>query len=592
MINDRIKLAITFVLLITSFEMLSTTTLASEQNESRISEYKPQNLRNDLDEEKVDNYVLYINLDGFSYRYYEIANDTTYKGTKNINSLLKDGVLFKNTITGIPSITASMNQSIVSGAWSIDTGNCYRYYDLEKDQVIQYDRDNVLENIAEAAYKNNIKLAAVNAWYFENRGAIAGDKDRLYIQASDSRSSKERFDILEKIIRGEKVWSGSNYIEYKAPPQFMSIYVDDLDTIGHNFHNTYSDTGRAKNINELRNLLVERLIKLDEEIGKIVEALKDRKIYDRTTIVITSDHGMVAYGSDEVDNNLHPATYSSMPDLIDTISNVGQKFIGKNYKVEMVNTGEAKASADTDIILTTVGLQVQVKFREKISRKVLEEIVNSVKYKAYYGTHMYQEDLIKRGTPAKFADLLISPKQPYHFKHNFQSAYNVMGQHDSLDEDAQRVFTMISGANVKHDIIYDEQIYNISMTPLMARLLGFEGPNNATARVIDEVLVDKYKGPILEIINFNGNEKVVGQDTVEIKLKTEKNALVKIKDKVIGNADINGTFNTFTKLSLGLNRLIVQVELGNKQTRKELFVIYVESNENINSHQDNNYHHL
>ncbi len=186
---------------------------------------------------------------------------------------------------------------------------------------------------------------------------------------------------------------------------------------------------------------------------------------------------------------------------------------------------------------------------------------------------MNREELEIRGVPLKFADLLISPKPPYHFGHDFKRAYFAVSQHDSLDGKAQKVFTMISGPVVKNIGYYDEETHNIDMAPTMARILGFEGPKGATTSAVDDVLMDEYKGPKLKVLGFKENVKRVKLDTETLLVETEANSEININRENVGNADYNGDFKIEKELKIGVNRFIIESVKDEKSTRRVVFVI-------------------
>ena len=527
------------------------------------------------DDFSVKNNVIYINIDGFSYSTFDIANKNTQTETKNINELIRNGVLFTNARTGIPSITSSMQQSIISGAWPIDTGNCYRYYDLNKDKVVEYSRENKLENIAEAANRNDVPLLAINSWYFKENGSNQ-EKDNLYIIDPTDKGFEGRFNILKSVLKGEEINAYGKRIKYDIPPQFMSIYIDELDGAAHNLNDKTKADSKIdlKTRKEVEQRMTDILVKIDNEIGEVIHILKQRELYDNTTFVITTDHGTVPLGASsegEIDSKEY--AYSQMPDLLKTIAEVGNKHVGRDFKVEMANKEGDKAKDDSEIIVTSPGIQAQIVFREEPSEELVNDIIKSVKGKPYYGTHMIEEELRVRGVPPRFADIMISPKAPYHFSHDFERGYFAINQHDSLDERVQHIFTMISGPAVKNGEFYDGEVYNIDMAPTMARILGFEGPKDATASAVDQVLTDEYKGPKLEVINFKEDVKTVKEDSAEIKIDTEPGASISINKKTVGNADENGKFNVEENLEKDINRFIIESIKDKKSTRRVVFVI-------------------
>ncbi|WP_028547968.1 alkaline phosphatase family protein [Paenibacillus sp. UNC451MF] len=533
-------------------------------------------------EKPTDNHVLYINLDGFAYKWYELANSAPYRGTPNLNALIQDGVLFTNASTGIPSITDAMQQAVVSGAWPVDTGNDYRHYDSSANVVVQYSRENALENIAEAVYKNNIGLAAVNAFYFENKGAVAGNAAQPYVTASGLNSSKERADEMVKVILGEPFQSGGKTITLTEVPHFLAFYADDIDAVGHNNHTEAGGAYGVPVATDVQTYLdnvAKTVIRVDEQLGRIIQALKDRGIYNKTTIALTTDHGMVQFGADNAEFQAPylPGTYTSLADLEQTIAGVGQKFRGSNYKVETVFAKDTSAKPDTEIVITTVGLQAQIKFRIPVEKAVLDEIVEQVKGKVYYGAHMLKEDLIKRGATAHFADLLISPKPPYHFKTGDPSVTkqrSVAGQHDSLDEDAQHIFTLLAGAHVEKGMEYTKKMYNIDIAPTIARVLGIEGPAGATGAVLDEALDEAYRGPGLKLTAPASDDTIVDTESITITGLTDPLATIKVNGKWAGAADVQGTFSITQSLTPGIHRVIVEAAVDTYTTRQVVYVTY------------------
>lgn len=520
------------------------------------------------------NNLIYINIDGLSYSTYEKANQDPTTETKNINRLIERGVLFTNAKTGIPSITSSMQQSIVSGAWPIDTGNCYRYYDFGKEKVIQYSRENKLENIAQAANRNNIDLLSINSWYFEEKGSNE-EKGNLYLNDPSKDGYKGRFKILKDVLNGEEVDAYGKLIKYDKLPQFISIYFDEVDEAAHNLENKANEKSKLafQTRAEVDKEIVGNLHKIDVELGQIIDILEEKGLFEDMTFVITTDHGTVPFGADSKEEaQTKDYAFSQMPDLLETINSVGIKHMGTDFTVEMANTEGDKADKLSDVIVTSPGLQAQIRFREEPSEEFVEEILEKIKEKPYYGDHMTSDELRVRGVPPRFADLLITPKAPYHFSGDHKRPYYAVNQHDSLDERVQKIFTMISGPVVENVGEHDGEVYNIDMAPTMARILGFEGPKGATARVVDEVLIDKLKGPKLEVAGFKEDLKIVESDTETIIVETEPNSEISINRKKVGDSDNSGDFKIEKELKEGINRFIVESNKDEKITRRVVFV--------------------
>lgn len=68
-------------------------------------------------------------------------------------------------------------------------------------------------------------------------------------------------------------------------PDFATLYFDIVDTAGHNHGPDADETNAA-------------VASVDASLGRLEEGLKDRGLWDRTVLVIVSDHGMAATSPD------------------------------------------------------------------------------------------------------------------------------------------------------------------------------------------------------------------------------------------------------------------------------------------------------
>lgn len=95
----------------------------------------------------MDNKLLYINIDGFSYSYLEQLQ--RYFPDGPFSKLVQKGLLFTQLRSGIVSITNPMQSAILCGAWSNRTHNFYQHYDWENACVIKHRRTCDAENVAQ-----------------------------------------------------------------------------------------------------------------------------------------------------------------------------------------------------------------------------------------------------------------------------------------------------------------------------------------------------------------------------------------------------------------------------------------------------------
>jgi predicted AlkP superfamily pyrophosphatase or phosphodiesterase len=62
-------------------------------------------------------------------------------------------------------------------------------------------------------------------------------------------------------------------------PTFFALYFSDVDTAGHDFGPDSEEVGQA-------------VAKVDDAVGRLMQGLRERNLYDRVNIIVVSDHGM------------------------------------------------------------------------------------------------------------------------------------------------------------------------------------------------------------------------------------------------------------------------------------------------------------
>lgn len=513
--------------------------------------------------------VLYINWDGFAYKWYEMVNEA-YAGTPNLNALLADGTLLTRSETGVPSITGAMQQCIASGVWPADTGNYNKYYNLQDNRVVAFGRHNPLENVAEAALRRGLSVASVNAWYFENQGTFEGSAEAPYIQAGLPSNFGQRVDALVKVIRGEPVVTGGRTLTFDSPPRLLSVYADDIDTVGHNVKVTYEGLRVAETRGEWYDNLARTIMYMDADLGRLIAALNERGVYERTAIVLTSDHGMVQHGAafrEEAISAYPPEAFTSLPDLAETIALAGMDAIGRRYRVEVLHEAGAQAGEETEIVVVPVALQAQLTFRVPFPVEAACGLLARLQAKPYYGGHLGYEELVVRGAGADYADLLISARPPFCFRPDPPESPRIAAaNHDSLHGQVRRVFTLVAGAGARRGAVCDERVTIADIAPTIARLLGFEGPRDAVGKAVDAALIEELRGPRLVVEEAAADGLLAGL--------TEPGAEIRVNRVSAGAADRMGKFRIAVPLRGGVNRLVVESEYSGRKTRE---VVYIQS---------------
>jgi Uncharacterized proteins of the AP superfamily len=425
-----------------------------------------------------DVYTVYINWDGFGKYFYDLAS--AQGKTPVLDSLAKEGVMFNNCYSGIPSITPVMQRCIVSGAWPVTTGYCYRYYDKTAKTVVESSDVNNAETMAEAVSRNGMKTASVHQFTLLNKGTTPGDKNHPYITVDGDGTV--RFTAAAELIKGEKAGSGSNSAQMDEIPRFMAIYMDDPDAIAHNDRDivAYLNKPAATTEEERINNTIEQLHKLDQKLGEFIQVCKDRGIYDNMAFVLTTDHGMANFGQQENGETDPP---SMLEDLHKTLTDLG-------YKSEHLYTG-SKPQADTAIVGVGTGGQEQLSFTRDYTEQDIQKITKALTQKDYVGEILTKDELVKRGCSDGFADLIVSPKPPYHFKQG--DTYHIArGFHDSLDDKAQHVFALMWGKGIRKGYEYNDRVNLIDFMPTLSTLMKIDGPKNATGEVLYNALDTIY----------------------------------------------------------------------------------------------------
>ena len=124
-------------------------------------------------------------------------------------------------------------------------------------------------------------------------------------------------------------------------PRFETLYFDIVDSAGHRHGPDAAETRAA-------------VTSVDASIGRLVEGLKARGLYDRTLLVLVSDHGMAATSPDRVvwiDDIIDPAAlqigYGGAVLTADPApgreAEVQQKLVGRHPHMECWNKADVPA---------------------------------------------------------------------------------------------------------------------------------------------------------------------------------------------------------------------------------------------------------
>ena len=172
-----------------------------------------------------------------------------------------------------------------------------------------------------------------------------------------------------KMIKGEPILVGGQTFVFDEMPRLTIIYCDDMDAVGHNENSHYgypvakTEEGRRANIQTL-------LKEMDEKLGELIKAAKDRGIYETLTFFLTTDHGMSPYGSRGVSDTKDYGK-TKLYELINDISTYN-----KNYVLERVQPGY-KPQKRTNIVGVCTNLNMYMTFKMALlmmNSKILKPI--------------------------------------------------------------------------------------------------------------------------------------------------------------------------------------------------------------------------
>lgn len=418
-----------------------------------------------------DAYVLYINIDGFARYYYDKAIENNL--VENLESFKKDGVFFDNLRNEYPSLTNPMQNMIVSGATSSKTQNVYRYYDKINDIVIQQARENKADNLYHAAVRSNVTMASVR--HFTGEDVLSTTNlNRLYVNTPQGLEAnlENRFMQAIKLVKGEEFQNGTDIQKVREVPRLLTLYVDELDAFGHNEAEHYGQPV-AKNETQRINNVLEAIAKIDLYVKELVDAYKDRGLYNKLAVFITTDHGMAPFGHDT--NNITEAlnsiyAKSKWPNLRDKL-----KSINPEYIFEYVKAGGTPKN-NTSVVGVSGGLQMSLTFKNhRLTNDDLDQIKREIEKEEYVYEVLTRNDLrdlgIWRGANI---DLIVVPKERYHF-HGVDSPnnlYRVRGQHDSTVDAASHIYGIIFGGIITPGILETKKISVLSFGSTMAEVLG------------------------------------------------------------------------------------------------------------------------
>ena len=214
--------------------------------------------------------VILISLDGFRGDYLEKYEPP------NLRSLAREGVQAKWMIPAFPSKTFPNHYTIATGLYPQNHGivenNVFdkgfnAMFTMSKREEVQNGRWWLGEPIWITAEKQGQKSAP----YFwpGSEAEIAGTRPTYWKPYDGKVPNDERVDTILSWLD----------LPLSERPTFLGLYFSDVDNAGHDFSPEAIETRDA-------------VLKVDKELGRLIDGLKARGLFEQVNLIIVSDHGM------------------------------------------------------------------------------------------------------------------------------------------------------------------------------------------------------------------------------------------------------------------------------------------------------------
>jgi predicted AlkP superfamily pyrophosphatase or phosphodiesterase len=224
--------------------------------------------------------VILISIDGFRYDYF------AHGKSPNLESLAARGVRASYMIPSFPTKTFPNHYTIVTGLYPAHHGIiANEMWDSDLNARFKMsDRKQVQDNrwwggepIWVTAQKQGHKTAPF--YWPGSEAAIEGVVPTYWIAYDDKRRTTYEYRVQQVV----------SWLDLPAAdrPTFISLYFEDVDTAGHDYGPNSPQLDAA-------------LQRVDQALGQLLAALRNRGIEDRVNLVVVSDHGMAPASRDRL----------------------------------------------------------------------------------------------------------------------------------------------------------------------------------------------------------------------------------------------------------------------------------------------------
>lgn len=433
-------------------------------------------------------HVILVSIDGWAHHYF----DDPKCHMPAVKALAANGVRSKRMECSFPTVTWTNHTTLVTGVHPAKHGVlANEYFDREQRKKIPlipdplFNKDEIVKTptIYDAAKAAGMKTAGV-IWP-ASRGAKTLDwtvPDVFEQQLFEKYGTPELLEDaraagipIEKQMEWCKAGNAgkaqrdymytllATHIIKKHKPNFLAIHLVSLDSFEHAHGRQVAEAYWAANDS-------------DNRVADLVRATEEAGIRDKTTFVITTDHGFVTY------------TKSINANAALKKDGFVKSVLGKNLAPDSQVFAMAEGGACFVYVLDAANKNsILTQITPKLAK--LEGVDGVVEAKEF-DSKLHHVTADKDG---REPDLVLLAADGYTFTDSLADNDVIIPNdppkgahgHFQLDPNLYGCF-VISGAGVKQGAVLDE-MKNIDVTPTMAKLLGIPFPD-ADGRVLDEAL--------------------------------------------------------------------------------------------------------
>ncbi|OAI57203.1 hypothetical protein AYO49_02585 [Verrucomicrobiaceae bacterium SCGC AG-212-N21] len=432
-----------------------------------------------------DRNVVLISVDGLAHYYY----DDPQAPMPTIRKLAEEGSRAQRMKTSLPTNTWPNHTTLVTGVQPGKHGVIANdYFDRKDQKSVPYipdpifNKDEIVKapTIYDVAHQAGLTTAGV-CWP-ASRGAKTWNwtipdvfDQATFIQYSTPSLVEEckaagiplekqmewcKAGGQGKFLRDDMYATLACHLIAKHQPRLLCLHLMSVDGFEHS-HGKQSPEAYAA------------IADSDKQVRRVVEAVEAAGLREKTTFVVTADHGFITYTK-----LIQPNVLLKQAGLIKAA--LGNKVTERRIwcHAQGVAFVYVLDSANRDALLK--------EWTPKLAAlEGVEEVIEDKDF-AKYGMETPDKD-------ARMPDLILSPKDGYLFNAEvggdavIATSNAPKGAHGySPSNPLMDASFVISGAGVKQGVVID-QMANTDVAPTMAKLLGVE-MKNVDGRVLTEVL--------------------------------------------------------------------------------------------------------